>query len=103
MRGHLALCCALSLAFGAPTFAQNAQQTCAKMEAEARLGPLTKAQCECTYAVALKVLDPDIQELLFDAWYTGANNMAKVEQLKPRARVERQFRTMANTLQRTCK
>lgn len=82
--------------------AQDAQQTCAKMAADGRLGPLSGKQCECRYAVAEQVLDPDIRALLFDAWYTGADNMSKVEALKPRNRVRKQLRSMARKVQNTC-
>lgn len=91
------------LVLAAPALhAQDARQTCAKMASEDRLGPLTVQQCECNYAVAEQVLDPDIRALLFDAWYTGANNMANVEALKPRNRVRKQLQTMARLSQKNC-
>ncbi|MEP1962963.1 hypothetical protein [Tateyamaria sp.] len=94
---------ALGLAFLAgPALAQDAAQTCAKMDREDRLGPLTVAQCHCNYSVADQVLDADIRALLFDAWYTGVNNTAKVEALKPASRVRRQFSRLQNELKKHC-
>ncbi|WP_299545897.1 hypothetical protein [uncultured Tateyamaria sp.] len=91
-----------AIALGTQVHAQDALQTCSKMQAEGRLGPLTLLQCQCNYAVAEQELDPDIRALLFDAWHTGNNNMAKVEALKPRSRVEKQFKAMERALRKTC-
>ena len=55
---------ALSIAMlGAPALAQDAQTTCARMQAESRLGPLTLAQCACRYPVAEQELDADVRAL----------------------------------------
>lgn len=85
-----------------PTHAQTAAETCAKMQAEDRLGPITVAQCRCNYSVAEQVLDPDLRALLFDAWHNGNNNLAKMEQLRPKPRVRRQLRSMAEAVAKHC-
>ena len=102
MRFAVISLCAGLIALVGPAHAQDARQTCAKMQAEDRLGPLTQAQCRCNYSVAEQVLDPDIRALVFDAWYTGRDNIAKVEQLRPKPRVRRQLRTMAEAVVKYC-
>ncbi len=93
----------LGLAISAgPGFAQTAEQTCNAMRSDDRLGPNTYAQCLCNYAAADQVLDDDVKALLFDAWRTGANNMAKVEALRPRARIRTQFKTLERTIKASC-
>ncbi len=96
-----AVCFGLAFTAG-PIHAQSAAQTCAKMQTEDRLGPINVAQCRCNYSVAEQVLDPDIRALLFDAWHNGNNNVAKMEQLRPKPRVRRQLRTMAEAVQKHC-
>jgi len=85
-----------------PAWAQTGPQTCAKMKANDRLGPITEAQCQCNYSVASQILDEDIRALLFDAWYNGNDNMAKVEALKPRSRVRREMLEFRKALQKYC-
>ena len=85
-----------------PALAQTGAQTCAKMQAEDRLGPLSNAQCQCSYSVAEQVLDPDIRALLFDAWYNGNDNIAKMEQIKPQTRVRKQLKSMAAAIAKHC-
>ena len=48
------------------------------------------------------VLDDDIKALLFDSWYTGADNMSALEALPGRNRVELQMRKMDRTLKANC-
>ncbi|WP_415403090.1 hypothetical protein [Tateyamaria sp. SN3-11] len=100
MRG-CALAVGLAILAG-PALAQTGAQTCAKMQAEDRLGPVSSAQCQCHYSVAEQVLDDDIRALLFDAWYNGNDNMAKMEQIKPQTRVRRQLKSMADALRKYC-
>ena len=97
-----ALAAVLCLTAGLAQAAPDARQTCKKMIAEGRGGGLSQAQCQCSYRVAEVVLDEDIRALLFDVWYTGANNMSKLAALKPRLRVEKQLRTMKATIARNC-
>ena len=85
-----------------PLSAQTGQETCARMKAEDRLGPITEAQCRCNYSVAEQILDEDIRALLFDAWYTGNDNVAKVEQLTPRTRVRREMLELSKALRKHC-
>lgn len=82
--------------------APTAQQICARMIAEGRAGAMSQAQCQCTYRVADATLDDDIKSLLFDAWYTGANNMAALEALPNPNRIDKQMRTMKRTLKKNC-
>lgn len=82
--------------------AQSAQQICQRMIDEGRAGDQTLQGCLCTHRVAEAVLDEDIQELLFDAWLTGRNNMGALEGLPNPQRVRRQFRTMEATLSANC-
>ncbi|WP_299731384.1 hypothetical protein [uncultured Tateyamaria sp.] len=94
---------ALGLAgLAGPVWAQTGPETCARMKVEDRLGPLSEAQCQCNYSVADQVLDADIRALLFDAWYNGNDNMAKVEQLKPRHRVRREMLELRKAIQKHC-
>ncbi|MFL4471332.1 hypothetical protein ACERZ8_16135 [Tateyamaria armeniaca] len=94
---------ALGLAvMAAPLAAQTGPQTCARMKSEDRLGPLSEAQCQCNYSVANQVLDADIRALLFDAWYSGNDNMAKVEQLRPRHRVRREMLQLRDAIKKYC-
>lgn len=101
MRQVLALPLGLAVCAGAGV-TQTAAQTCTKMRNDDRLGPISYEQCLCNYAVADQVLDDDVKALLFDAWATGANNMAKVEALRPRARVRKQFKTLQRSIQASC-
>ena len=65
-------------------------------------GGRTMEQCLCHYRVAEAVLDDDLKTILFDSWYNGTNNMDAVERLKPRRRIEKQFRTLEKNLRRNC-
>ena len=94
----LLLALATSLASAAPT----GQQVCQKMIADGRSGGLNQSQCECTYRVADKILDDDIKALLFEAWYTGKNNMAEIQKLRRPNRVRRQLQTLAGSLEANC-
>jgi len=85
-----------------PGLTQTAEQTCNKMRSDGRLGPITYTQCLCNYAAADRVLDDDVKALLFDAWRTGANNMGKVEALKPQSRIRKQFKTLERTIKASC-
>jgi hypothetical protein len=78
------------------------QNTCSKMKQENRNGGRTMEQCLCHYRVAEAVLDDDLKTILFDSWYNGTNNMDAVERLKPRRRIEKQFRTLEKNLRRNC-
>ncbi|WP_299150053.1 hypothetical protein [uncultured Tateyamaria sp.] len=100
--GSLAMTCAGLVALTGPALAQDAATTCAKMQAEDRIGAVSVAQCQCWYSVAEQVVDDDIRTLIFDAWYTGRDNMALMEQLRPRARVRRQLNAMAQALDKYC-
>lgn len=84
------------------TSAPSAKQICTKMIAEGRGGGMSLADCTCTHRVADAVLDDDIKALLFDAWFTGADNTAKLERLPKKARVKRQMRIMQKTLAANC-
>ncbi|MEL6620468.1 MAG: hypothetical protein AAFY39_07305 [Pseudomonadota bacterium] len=90
------------LALSGPALAQGAAATCAAMERDGRLGPLTPAACRCHYAVAQDVLDPDIRALLFDSWLNGSDTAKQVEALKPRRRVQDQLENMLVTAKARC-
>lgn len=91
-----------ALALSVQVQAQDARQTCSKMQADGRLGPLTFQQCLCNYAVADQVLDADIRALLFDSWYNGTNNMDAAEKLTPRTRVRREMKELQRALVKHC-
>lgn len=95
-----ALICALSLA---PSLvAASAKSTCAAMQRDDRLGPMSYEQCLCSYGVAEDYLDADIKALLFESWSTGKNNMETIEKLKPRRRVRKQIEGLAVRFQKEC-
>jgi len=72
------------------------------MSDDGRNGPLTLTDCHCTYRVADAVLDDDIKALLFDSWYNGNSNMARLEKLPRPGRVKRQFRSLERALKKNC-
>jgi len=80
----------------------TSREVCQKMINEGRNGSFSFANCECTYRVADAVLDEDIKALLFDSWYNGNDNMAKMEQLPKPGRVRRQLRVMQRSLKKNC-
>lgn len=85
-------------AWGAP----SANQICTKMIAEGRGGTLDQKACLCTYRVADAVLDSDVKALLFDAWYTGKDNMPALARLGNPQRVKKQLRTMQLSMKANC-
>lgn len=92
-----------TLAFAtASTAAPSARQTCKKMIADGRGGVFSQSKCECAYRVADAVLDDDLKALLFDAWYNGTNNMAAMEKLPGRKRIQKQLETMRITTELNC-
>lgn len=80
----------------------SAAQICSKMIADGRGGSQSQAYCLCTYRVADAILDQDVKDLLFDAWYTGNNNMPAMERLSNPNRIKKQFRTMQRSLKANC-
>lgn len=87
-----------SPAQAAPTGAQ----ICKKMISDGRANGQTQQQCLCRHAAADSVLDDDIKTLLFDAWYTGTNNMAALEALPNPRRVQKQMRSLSRKIKKTC-
>lgn len=87
----------------APAWAgPSANQICAKMISEGRGGSLDQKACLCTYRVADAVLDNDVKALLFDAWYTGKDNMPALARLDNPQRVKKQLRTMQLSMKANC-
>jgi len=72
------------------------------MIADGRGNGLSVQDCKCMYRVADAVLDDDLKALLFEAWYTGRNNMDALESRPNPRRFEKQMRTMERTLAKYC-
>ncbi|WP_424969392.1 hypothetical protein [Dinoroseobacter sp. S76] len=87
---------------GAAHAAPSAREICQKMIADGRAGGMDQAKCECTYRVADAILDDDVKTLLFEAWYTGKDNMQAVAQLPGQSRIRKQFKTMERSLEPNC-
>ncbi|MEM8978878.1 MAG: hypothetical protein AAGD04_05300 [Pseudomonadota bacterium] len=90
------------LATLAPADAKTGDQICKKMISEGRGGGMSQNTCICTHRVADEVLDDTIKSLLFDAWYTGNNNMQALADLPKQSRVRRQMKKLARSLKAQC-
>lgn len=93
---------ASAICAGAAAAAPSSKQLCQKIIEAGRGIGQSVAQCQCSFRVADAVLDDDIKELMFDSWYTGANNMAALEKLRPKNRVKKQLRTYVKSLNANC-
>jgi len=78
------------------------EAVCEQMVVTDPSGQITMEECLCTYQVADQVLDEDIKELLFDAWYTGNNNTEKMKQLPNPKRINKQFSRMERAMKQNC-
>ncbi|MEM1077559.1 MAG: hypothetical protein AAGI09_03435 [Pseudomonadota bacterium] len=103
MKPSFILACTLLLFLSsAAQAAPTAREICKKMIADGRGGGLNQATCECTYRVADAILDEDVKTLLFEAWYTGKDNMGAVAKLPGQSRIRKQFKTMQRSLKPNC-
>ena len=103
MKTVFAVTVSLGLAtLAGPLAAQTAANTCAKMQAENRLGLLSVERCVCHHDLAAQMLDADILALLYESWHDGVNNMDKLETLRPRSRVQKQFKAYSRAIDREC-
>jgi hypothetical protein len=82
--------------------APGAVKTCQKMISDNRADGQTQAQCECNYALAEKIFDDEVTDLLFDSWYNGTNNMAKLEALPNQNRIFNQMKKMKRQSDKKC-
>ena len=87
---------------GAAHAAPSGREICQKMIADGRGGGMDQTRCECTYRVADAILDEDVKTLLFEAWYTGKDNMLAVAKLPRQSRIRKQFKTMERSLEPNC-
>ena len=100
--------CQISLSMAALVLPQIAsagptpEAVCQQMVITDPSGQITMEECLCTYQVADQVLDEDIKELLFDAWYTGNNNTEKMKQLPNPKRINKQFSRMERAMKQNC-
>jgi hypothetical protein len=72
------------------------------MISDGRANGMSQKDCMCRHRVADAILDDDIKALLFDSWYNGTNNMAAIEKLPNRRRVEKQLKTMQRSIEPNC-
>jgi hypothetical protein len=100
----LNLCCigVFILAADTALAAPSGAQICKKMISDGRGGGLSQAQCECHHRYADAILDDNVKALLFEAWYTGANNMKALEKLPNPGRVNRKMRSLQKAINTNC-
>lgn len=94
---------AFLLTVSAGAFAEKSgNEICQKMISDGRGNGMSQDDCLCLYRHAEETLDDDMKALLFDAWYTGNNNMQAMAELPKQGRVAKKMRRMKRAIDANC-